>query len=110
MPSLQNLCKVINSDYTEDDIKLTLFALSQKKQLQFIDMLYYLLEDDTPLFFELFGGQFLKIPTKTEFVRMNKNIKVFLFIVEKRNSDDPFKLASYKFGLYLEKIALLFID
>lgn len=110
MASIQNLCSVINNKFSNDDVKLTLFYLATKKQSEFIDMLYYILEDDTPLFFELFGGQLLKIPTKSEFSRTNRNIKVFLYIIEKAGIDDPFKLASYKFGLYLDRLATIFID
>lgn len=110
MPCFQNLCKVINNSHTENDIKLTLFALSQKKQAQFIDMLYCILEEDTPLFFELFGGQILKIPTKTEFTRTNNAIKIFLFLIKKRKYDEPFKYASYKFNLYLDKIVSSYIE
>lgn len=110
MASIQNLCSVINNKYSNNDVKLSLFYLATKKQNEFIDMLYYILEDDTPLFFELFGGQTLKIPTKSEFSRINRNIKVFLYLTEHAKLDDPFKLASYKFSLYLDRLASIYID
>jgi len=110
MSSIQKICSLLNNKYSDVDIKLTLFCLANKKQNEFIDMLYYILEDDTPLFFELFGGQLLKVPTKSEFSRTNRNIKVFLFLAERTKLEDPFKLASYKFNLFLNRIALIYID
>ena len=110
MSSIQKICSLLNNKYSDNDIKLTLFYLANKKQNEFIDMLYYILEDDTPLFFELFGGQVLKIPTKSEFSRTNRNIKVFLFLAERTKLEDPFKLASYKFNLFLNRIAIIYID
>lgn len=110
MSNIQSICSVINGKYTEQELKLTLSLLGKKKQSSFIELVYYLLEDDTPLFIELFGGQVVKIPTKYEFFKSDKQVKIFLFIINHINDFNVFNLTSYKTNLSIEKIYETFIN
>ena len=73
-------------------------------------MLYYILENDTPLFFELFGGQLLKIPSKNEFLKAENSVRLFLYTVAHLKKQDPFIYTSYKFGIYMDRVYANFID
>ena len=95
MSSIASICTVIKHEFKEIETKLALLALSSKKQNEFIEMLYYILENDTPLFFELFGGQLLKIPSKNEFLKAENSIRLFLYTVAHLNKPNPFIYTSY---------------
>lgn len=110
MNNIQSICSVINGKYSEQELKLTLSLLGKKKQSSFIELIYYILEEDTPLFIELFGGQVVKIPTKYEFFKSDKQVKIFLFIVNHLNDFNVFNLASYKTNLNVEKIYETFVN
>ena len=110
MSSIASICTVIKHEFKEIETKLALLALSSKKQNEFIEMLYYILENDTPLFFELFGGQLLKIPSKNEFLKAENSIRLFLYTVAHLNKPNPFIYTSYKFGIYMDRVYSNFID
>ena len=100
---------MINDEYSEQELKLALSILGRRKQSEFIEMLYYILEDDTPLFIEMFGGQQIKVPTKFEFLKTIKQVRTFLMIVNNVDKTDVFSRVSYKTKLPLEKIYARFI-
>ena len=110
MSSIASICTVIKHEFKEIETKLALLALASKKQNEFIEMLYYILENDTPLFFELFGGQLLKIPSKNEFLKAENSIRLFLYTVAHLNKPNPFIYTSYKFGIYMDRVYSNFID
>ena len=110
MSSITSLCTVIKHEFKDLETKLALLALSTKKQCDYIDMLYYILENDTPLFIELFGGQLLKIPTKNEFIKAENSIRLFLYTVAHSDKPNPFICTSYRFGVYMDRVYSNFID
>lgn len=110
MSSITSLCTVIKHEFKDIETKLALIALSNKKQCDFIEMLYYILENDTPLFIELFGGQLLKVPTRNEFLKAENSIRLFLYTVAHADKTDPFICTSYRFGVYMDRIYSNFID
>lgn len=110
MSSIASICTIIKHEFKEIETKLALLALANKKQNEFIEMLYYILENDTPLFFELFGGQLLKIPSKNEFLKSENSVRLFLYTVAHLNKPNPFIYTSYKFGIYMDRVYSNFID
>lgn len=110
MSSISSICTVIKHEFKEIENKLALLSLSNKKQCEYIEMLYYILEKDTPLFFELFGGQVLKIPTKNEFLKAENNIRLFLYTIAHADRTNPFIHTSYKFGICMDRVYANFID
>jgi hypothetical protein len=110
MSSITSLCTVIKHEFKDIETKLALLALANKKQCDFIEMLYYILENDTPLFIELFGGQLLKIPTKNEFLKAENSIRLFLYTVAHSDKPNPFICTSYRFGVYMDRVYSNFID
>jgi hypothetical protein len=110
MSSITSLCTVIKHEFKDIETKLALLSIANKKQCEFIEMLYYILENDTPLFIELFGGQLLKVPTKNEFLKAENSIRLFLYTVAHSDKADPFICTSYRFGVYMDRIYANFID
>lgn len=108
--SFQQICPLLKTNCSNLEMQEVMCFFSKKQKTNMYDILYSLLEDDITLFFELFGGKKLEIPSKLELIKKINEIKIFNYIVQNISKEDIVKSASEIFKVEIKRIYNVYVN
>lgn len=108
--SFQQICPLLKTNCSNLEMQEAMCFFSKKQKTNIYDILYSLLEEDTMLFFELFGGKKLEIPSKLELIKKINEIKIFNYIILNILKTDIIKEASEVFKIELKRVYNVYVN
>ena len=97
MYSLGNSGYLSIIDLDEEELQMYVDYLQNTRDLEFLPYLQRVLGDDFLMFLDLFAGEVIKIPTRSELIKISSYIIIYNYLKQRDFSEDAYKKASSLF-------------